>query len=1184
MDIVGRADVPISLGKTTVHFPVLVTSTLTQPCLLGADFLQNQGCVINLQDQTLDINGELIHMLPQTSSAASSFATCHVTIAETIIIPGLHQMQVAARVVDVHMNRKVGMIEPLCSFMEKNSLLVAHSMSICENGYTLICILNPSTAPVTIYDNEYVAQFSVGALCTEEVCAVTKRHHQKSNPQTIAHHLGSQPHLSVTETGWFDAFLQEYAEVFSLSEGDIDRTSLAKHEIHLEDFVAPIKQQYRRVPYYQRHEMKQMIEKMILQDVIEPSFGPWSSPVVLVKKKDGSSRFCVDFRKLNSITKKDAQPIPRIDDTLETLAGSCYFSTLDLASGYWQVPVEESDRSKTAFSTPFGLYQFKVMPFGLCNAPATFQRLMEKVLSGLHWSMALVYLDDIIVFSRTVDEHFQRLHKVFRALKQAGLKVKAKKCHLFQNKVRYLGYIISSDGIATDPDKITSITRWPVPANVKEVRQFLGLSSYYRKFIQSFAQIAASLFQLTESKRHWAWSEKCQESFQSLKDCLTQPPILSFPQFNLQFILDVDASGEGIGAVLSQVDPVNQQETVIAYASRVLTKQERKYCTTRRELLALVWGVRYFRPYLFGKAFIARTDHRSLNWLKSFREPEGQLARWLQILEQYDLQVVHRPGKRHLNADALSRGPCHQCGYTEPATVTCAAPLDTPSWLPQWSSPSLAGEQAQDPDLNQIIAWLKTDTMPTKFSSGYSHTIQALWAQRHSLVIAKEILSREWHDIRNNGAEKHLQMVLPKQLKEYILRQLHDHQLSGAHLGQEKTFQKIQQRFYWVGQRKDIREWCEKCMDCASRKSPKRKRRGSMGTIKAVYPFQIIAMDILGPLPSTKLGNKYVLVIGDYFTKWTEAYPMPDMEAVTVAGILVNQFICRFGTPEQIHTDQGRNFESILFQELCQMMDVRKTRTTPYHPQSDGMIERFNRTLLSLISINITDHQDNWDDLLPKVMFAYRSSVHESTKKTPYSLVFGREVKLPIDIVFGLPSPKDNTCKSKYVLELRRQLENSYEFVREKLKTSQERQKVIYDRRRDGKYFEQGDLVWLNRPFVPKGISRKLFRPWQGPFKIVKVISDVVYRVERSLPQSRRRQRFVVHFDRLKPFNGHGDFTTSELPAPPPNRPAAHVVVDEDHDLYTVHPSDGVELNRMQPRRSTRVTRPPERYGDLVYY
>ena len=416
--------------------------------------------------------------------------------------------------------------------------------------------------------------------------------------------------------------------------------------------------------------MKKLVESMLDNNVIEPSNGPWASPIVLVKKKDGSTRFCVDFRQLNSVTRKDAHPIPRIDETLNALHGACWFSTLDLASGYWQVKVAPEDREKTAFTTPYGLYQFCVMPFGLCNAPSTFQRLMELVLAGLHWSSCLVYLDDIIIYSRTVKEHLTRLEEVLERLQAAGMKLKPKKCRLLRRKVNYLGYIVSSGGVQTDPLKVECILSWPSPTTQKELRQFLGLASYYRRFVKGFASIAAPLNHLLEKGKPWEWTKVCEHAFSSLKKMLTTSPILAYPDFETEFTVDCDASGDGLGAVLSQC--IGGGENVISYASRSLTKPEKKYCATRKEMLALVWAVGQFRPYLLGRPFTVRTDHSALQWLYSFKEPEGQVARWLESLAEYEFTVQHRPGKKHTNADALSRVPCQDA----PAVNANSIPLD----------------------------------------------------------------------------------------------------------------------------------------------------------------------------------------------------------------------------------------------------------------------------------------------------------------------------------------------------------------------------------------------------------------------------------------------------------------------------------------------------------------------------
>ena len=458
--------------------------------------------------------------------------------------------------------------------------------------------------------------------------------------------------------------LQQNLDVFTLPNQPKGRTDWVQHEIRVETEV-PIKQAVRRPPIHLREAAEEEVKKMLKDDVIEPSNSPWASPVVLVKKKDGSLRYCIDYRKLNAVTIKDSYPLPRIDDSLDTLRNAKYFTTLDLASGYWQIELSDDAKEKSAFCTTSGLYQFRVMPFGLTNAPATFQRLMERVLAGLQWKICLVYIDDIIIFSSSIEDHLKQLNEVFTRLRKAGLKLKPKKCHLFKRKVQYLGHVVSESGIETDPEKIEAIKKWERPSNVSEVRSFLGLCSYYRRFVPEFASLARPLIKMTEKTSKFEWTGEQEEAWLILKEKLMSPPILVYPDPSIPFILDTDASDFGIGAVLSQVQ--DGQERVVAYGSRVLTKQEKRYCVTRRELLAVVHFVKYFRHYLVGKKFTLRSDHASLKWVRSFKEPEGQVARWLEVLDAYDFDLIHRPG-----ANTAMRTPFH-VDHARSAEVTTTA-------------------------------------------------------------------------------------------------------------------------------------------------------------------------------------------------------------------------------------------------------------------------------------------------------------------------------------------------------------------------------------------------------------------------------------------------------------------------------------------------------------------------------
>ena len=868
LDLLGQSNTEIRVGGLAKKHTVLIAKGLIQECLLDADFLQKHQCVVHLDKRVLSAGGSAVSFNSTTDNGTNA-AVCHVTFARTTVVPAYSQMQLFAsvsRVKRFEMN-ELGdaVLEPEISFVECHGLVVAHSLSRSVNSKTVVQVMNPSLAPVTVYKDE-----KIGVLRPlSDVCAVVNNSavdssleqnqedvdgdvRMEASGKAIQQLLSDVQNVEQKEKQQLELLLEEFRDVISVGDDDLGRTELVYHKIDTGD-AQPVRQPARRLPFHQKEEVRHLLDDMLSRDIVEPSQGPWSSPIVLVKKKDGSTRFCIDFRKVNNLTRKDAQPLPRIDDTLDTMGEACYFSTLDLASGYWQVALDPNDKEKTAFATPFGLYQLRVMPFGLCNAPATFQRLMEQVLAGLHWTCCLIYLDDIIVFSRSVPEHLSKLREVLSRLKGAGLKVKQLKCHLLRRSVQYLGHILSARGVETDPEKIRCIADWPVPTCSKELKQFLGLSSYYRRFVKGFAQLASPLYALV-NKREWEWSDSCSDAFLELKKKLMTSPLLALPRFNLDFILDTDASGEGLGAVLSQV--IEGREHVIAYASRVLTKSERKYCATRREMLALVWATRHFRPYLYGRRFTLRTDHNSLRWLHNFKEPEGQVARWLELLSEFDYTVIHhRPGAQHQNADSLSRKPCSQCGMVSEVIEdhSCLV-VASSSICPAWTTEEVGEMQSADCDLQQVIQWVESNSFPDKFPKQSTTIVQTLWNQRKQLVLENGILYHKFKDVLGGGLDPKLQLVLPATLVQDVLTGLHNSPV-GGHLGTKKTLEKVRCRFYWPGQRKDVERWCKNCFLCNSRKSTAKSCAPLHPTEDVHMPMQRIAMDIMGPLPETEQGN-----------------------------------------------------------------------------------------------------------------------------------------------------------------------------------------------------------------------------------------------------------------------------------------------------------------------------------------
>lgn len=658
LQVFGQAEVELTLVGKQFLSKVLVVSPLTTEAILGLDFLQEHRATIDLGNRKLLIGRDQGTSVPLHKPSQRA-ASLRVHLVDVVHIPPCSEVLVMA-----------GTTEPIGEgtylvegSRDRPGAMVARALVDPKGGCLVpVNLLNPRAEAVTLKAGADIATVvpiePPVTAATVEVESAGISPEKEEMLGKIVEENGEC--LTVGEKEQLLALLLQYADVFATTRDDLGRTGKLKHDIDTAG-AHPVRQRVRRIPPQRRQEVQELLNKMLENGVIKPSNSPWASPVVLVRKKDGSLRFCIDYRKLNQVTTKDAYPLPRVDDTLNALAGSQWFTTLDLLSGYWQVEVAEKDKGKTAFCTTEGLYEFNVMPFGLCNAPATFQRLMDLVLAGLDWSHCLVFIDDLVILGATFRTHLQNLQAVFQRLRDSNLRVKPSKCSFLQSKVHFLGHVVSRDGVSADPEKVDKVANWPVPTSTKEVQQFLGLAGYYRRFVKSFADIARPLHRLTERNAVFRWTKECEAAFTTLRKCLISSPVLAYPDHTKPFILDTDASNTGIGGVLSQQGP-DGEERVIAYASRVLSKPERNYCVTRRELLAAIYFTQHFRLYLLGQQFTLRTDHGSLTWLKSFKEPDGQLARWLEHLQQFDFEIVHRPGHKHSNADALSRHPCHQCG------------------------------------------------------------------------------------------------------------------------------------------------------------------------------------------------------------------------------------------------------------------------------------------------------------------------------------------------------------------------------------------------------------------------------------------------------------------------------------------------------------------------------------------
>ena len=863
-------------------------------------------------------------------------------------------------------------------------------------------------------------------------------------------------------------------------ESKSTRTSV-KHRINT-DGHAPIKQRAYRVSPAERRTIHDEVEKMLKKGIIQPSESPWSSPVVLVKKKDGNWRFCVDYRRLNRITKKDVYPLPRIDDTLDSLRGSSFFSSMDLCSGYWQIEVDEADREKTAFITPEGLYEFKVMPFGLCNAPATFERMMDNLLRHLKWTMCLCYLDDIVVFSESFEDHLTRLKTVLTCIQEAGLVLNPKKCLFCAREIKILGHLVSSDGVRPDPEKVKAVSNFPVPRNVHDVRSFLGLCSYFRRFIKGFCYLAAPLQMLLKGDAKYHWDSEQEEAFNNLKEALISDPVLGLYDEKAPTEIHTDASGFGIGAVLVQIQ--NATEKVIAYASRTLTKAEKNYSTTERECLAVVWAINKFRPYLFGRVFSVVTDHHSLCWLTSLKDPSGRLARWALRLQEYNLTIVYKSGRKHKDADSLSRNPVE-------------VETDMPEeFIAVASDMNIANEQKKDPELAKII-------MSPTVANTYKTELELIDG-----VLCKKNFDPEG---------KTWLPVVPKHLRTDILKHFHDAPTAG-HLGFAKTYDRIRKRFYWPGMYRSVVRYVAHCRECQRRKGISRRPPGRLISIPpAVAPFHRIGIDLLGRFPKSSRGNKWIIVCTDYLTRYAVTRALPTAEAQEVAKFLLEEILLRHGAPRVIITDRGTVFQSRLVSVLVDLCNVDHRMTTAYHPQTNGLTERFNKTLADMLSMYVDTEQKNWDEILPFVTFAYNTAKQDTTGFTPFYLLHGREAETTLDTM--LPFCPDNV-QDDYISQVISRAEESRQLARLRTLEAQDKDRRRYDSKHRMVSYAPGDLVWIYTPVRKVGLSEKLLKRYFGPYQVLRRLSDVTYEVQDFDPSSRRRKpKDVVHVLRMKPYH-----------------------------------------------------------------
>ena len=899
------------------------------------------------------------------------------------------------------------------------------------------------------------------------------------------------------------------------------------HSIELLPDAKPPKQKCYRMSPAETADLEKQIKQMLNNGWIRPSTSPFGAPVLMVKKKNGEYRACIDYRQLNALTKKNVYPIPRIDEMIDNLQGASCFSSLDLYKGYHQCRLKSTDGTieRTAFKTRWGLFEYLVLPFGLCNAPATFMAMMNDVLRPYLDKFVLCYLDDILIYSKNPDEHLKHIRLVLDALSRHQLHLQLKKCSFGKTQVLFLGHIISAQGVSVDPKKIEAVQQWPVPTNLKEIRAFLGFTNYYRRFVRNYSKIAAPILALTKTTSEDAgqWNAAAQKAFEDLKAALTSAPTLVLPRIgtNERFTLYTDASGFAIGAVLLQ-DHGNGLQPV-SYHARRLQQREANYPIHEKELLAVVDAIKTFRCYLEGCAKITViTDHDTLRHFMKQKDLSGRRARWSEYLAPYTsyMEIIYRKGSVN-QADALSRRP-----DLEKQLTPYLDPVSSEA-----NTQSLYGPLITVTPATTLLDEIKAAYNEDQYYSSTNRSNRPSWI----------VPSDDGFFMVDN------RICVPDQakLRQQIMFEHHDSPTAG-HPGVNRTMATIVQRFFWPGMTKDIRRYVKVCSTCQRIKSVRHKPYGLLQSLPVPdRPWQMVGLDLVTDLPVSRTYDSMVVFV-DLLTK--QAFITPTNKTINASGmatIFLNTVFRHRGLPEILVSDMDTRFVSKLWQNLFASLGTKLIISTAYHPNTDGQTERTIQSIEGIFRGIVSPIQDDWVDLIPLVEFSYNASLQSSLASSPFVANLGYEPLLPTDI--GTSRPAVTADPFLRFQEIR-------SLIQANVKLAKLKQQQYANQRRSPHLFAVGDEVRINAEHLRiAGQTCQKFRDRFiiGPFKIIEQVSPVSFRLQ--LPTSMKRVHPVFHVDRLEP--AHQDL----LLHPSPARPA---VCAADEQEFVVDKIIDVRFNK----------------------
>uniref|UniRef100_A0A914HU08 RNA-directed DNA polymerase n=1 Tax=Globodera rostochiensis TaxID=31243 RepID=A0A914HU08_GLORO len=896
--------------------------------------------------------------------------------------------------------------------------------------------------------------------------------------------------LGEPEATQLDGVLQQFEGIFAISDEELTQTDLTVHQINTGD-ETPIRSKTRPLPYAYREKVASMLQDYLNRDIIRPSQSPWSSPIVLVPKRDGTLRFCVDFRRVNAVTRKDSFPLPNIDNTLLMLGGKKFFSTLDFMAGYWQIKMETHSVEKTAFTTEHGLYEFTVMPFGLTNAVATFQRFMTHLFEGMINDFLFVYIDDLLIASESFEEHLKHLDVVFCRIREAGLKLKLAKCKFCTKELPFLGHLLTRDGIKMDADKVKPIEKLPAPKSRKELHSLLGFLTYYRKFIYAFGTIAAPLFRLLQKDVKFAIGDEERRSIDKLKEKILSDVILYFPNFEKArndplrcFVMMTDASKVGISAILCQHDEEKRLRPIY-FASRQCNKFESRYAPTELEALAVRFGAKKFAQFITMMPTRVLTDHKSLVGMFRSKTETGnaRVDRWLlELNSKFILKVEYQPGKKNVIADLFSRS-FERTGQeiVEPTDRKHIAVLGALRVLGKEPKRGVEEErekwvrETKESEMKHIYDFLEKKANPED-----PRKAQNLRDTCHRYAILEGLL----YLCEANGK---LRLFVPANFRDNLVKQRHEGKCAG-HMSSKKIYLQLTEQYFWPNMLKDCVKLHESCRICAHTKDA-RANEPPLKVAQTSEPFEMLCIDILDIGPSQS-DFKYICVMVDHFTKYMIAEPIRDKSAESVSKVLVEKMILIYGSPKKIHSDRGKEFVNATIEEITKILGIERSVTAGYDPQANGLVERMNRIIIGMLKKS-TSSCWTWDERLPYIVFSYNITPTKTTQFSPFSLVFGKLARFPLDGKVPMPvNPVYTVDCDTYIQLFRENFLSMLNEARENSREERERSKKWYDSQPKvtANKFSVGERVMVAFPGLHrKSRHKKLLWTHFGPYLILEI-------------------------------------------------------------------------------------------------